>query len=468
MKGTRLLWMMGLIIGMTGYSWGVQAADLPPPSRQVLSNQFTKDKVAATDINGQLSIAKAEMAVRQQENNDAKQRFLMKQKLQSDDPTISTEKERAAFIASYQALKNAQNKTKRLTLQLKSKQAKVAMDQAQLSAMNRKQKALREKNLRQEIEKIQTVHARGESGCSENMSIGQCKDAALTDAKRRAAEQAVSMIESDTQVKDFVVQSDRVRSRLHAIVKNVKVLKHGFVGGGVGYFYEIEASVQGQYVPDESTTLTMDTQNGAPVAPLLNSSAFALTVKRTPSYAKVSIQNIKPRYHDGILLEPGRYKVRVKATGYKTFHRWIELSDRDKTLKVTLIRQQAVDRIPARRQSAHRQSARISRKKCGSKGQRYLDKAAVTFNHRKKMGYLKLALQYCPQSPMVDVAVGEALMEHKPSGYLPRAQHMFERALRLDPQNISAKEGLQDVKQRKTSQAQTQKMMGNIIGAFFR
>ena len=45
---------------------------------------------------------------------------------------------------------------------------------------------------------------------------------------------------------------------------------------------------------------------------------FSLTVKRTPSYARVKITNIKPTYHDGIKLKRGRYNIEISAKGYKT------------------------------------------------------------------------------------------------------------------------------------------------------
>jgi len=45
---------------------------------------------------------------------------------------------------------------------------------------------------------------------------------------------------------------------------------------------------------------------------------YSLTIKPTPSNAKVSIANIKSIYRDGMKLEEGIYRIKVKAEGYKT------------------------------------------------------------------------------------------------------------------------------------------------------
>ncbi|GAA5523472.1 serine/threonine-protein kinase PknD [Microbulbifer aestuariivivens] len=63
-----------------------------------------------------------------------------------------------------------------------------------------------------------------------------------------------------------------------------------------------------------------------------------LSVKTQPSSARVRIMNIAPRYRDGMTLEPGRYDVEVSKPGYRSYRRWITLSDSDVTLQVTLKR----------------------------------------------------------------------------------------------------------------------------------
>jgi hypothetical protein len=55
---------------------------------------------------------------------------------------------------------------------------------------------------------------------------------------------------------------------------------------------------------------------------------YALTVETTPSDSTIKILNIKPRYHPGILLSPGRYHLSVEKTGYRTLFQWIQLQIR--------------------------------------------------------------------------------------------------------------------------------------------
>lgn len=63
---------------------------------------------------------------------------------------------------------------------------------------------------------------------------------------------------------------------------------------------------------------------------------FALKVDTQPLSAKVQILNIKPRYYPGIQLIPGRYHVRVKATGYDTKEEWLEITNEPLTALINL------------------------------------------------------------------------------------------------------------------------------------
>ncbi len=67
--------------------------------------------------------------------------------------------------------------------------------------------------------------------------------------------------------------------------------------------------------------------------------AGTLTVKPDPKDARVRILNIRPRYHDGIELKPGRYLIEVSKPGYRTVKRWIRLSPKeDKEIYVELVK----------------------------------------------------------------------------------------------------------------------------------
>jgi len=62
---------------------------------------------------------------------------------------------------------------------------------------------------------------------------------------------------------------------------------------------------------------------------------YSLTINSIPSDAKVYITNIKPRYRDGIELEEGKYKIKVKKRGYETKLFNVDLN-RDKDIDIAL------------------------------------------------------------------------------------------------------------------------------------
>jgi serine/threonine-protein kinase PpkA len=62
-----------------------------------------------------------------------------------------------------------------------------------------------------------------------------------------------------------------------------------------------------------------------------------LYVRPEPEDARVRIMNIKPPYHDGIELSPGRYEIEVSAEGHDSKTQWIRLaSGEDRHLSVEL------------------------------------------------------------------------------------------------------------------------------------
>jgi hypothetical protein len=62
---------------------------------------------------------------------------------------------------------------------------------------------------------------------------------------------------------------------------------------------------------------------------------YSLTVNTTPSNAQVTITNITPKYKDGILLEAGKYKLKIKAEGYYSKEGQVELKS-DLSISVAL------------------------------------------------------------------------------------------------------------------------------------
>lgn len=63
---------------------------------------------------------------------------------------------------------------------------------------------------------------------------------------------------------------------------------------------------------------------------------FQLAVNAAPIEAKVRILNIRETYYPGIPLLPGRYHIEVSSNGYDRYTEWIELTDKDQELSVSL------------------------------------------------------------------------------------------------------------------------------------
>jgi TPR repeat protein len=65
---------------------------------------------------------------------------------------------------------------------------------------------------------------------------------------------------------------------------------------------------------------------------------YALTVNATPADSRIRIMNISPSYQPGIALKPGRYEINVTRSGYQSKTIWIEITDSDVTIEITLNR----------------------------------------------------------------------------------------------------------------------------------
>ena len=73
------------------------------------------------------------------------------------------------------------------------------------------------------------------------------------------------------------------------------------------------------------------------LSPNANRERYALTVDVSPSEARVRIMNIKPKYHDGILLKPDNYHLRVDKNGFETWDKWITMEKQEQSITVSLL-----------------------------------------------------------------------------------------------------------------------------------
>jgi hypothetical protein len=79
---------------------------------------------------------------------------------------------------------------------------------------------------------------------------------------------------------------------------------------------------------------------------------FSLTVKTVPYDSTVKIMNIGPKYEPGIGLKPGKYDILVQRSGYKKWHKWINL-DSDTTLNVELQKKSEKPKKVSKKQSSY-------------------------------------------------------------------------------------------------------------------
>ena len=77
---------------------------------------------------------------------------------------------------------------------------------------------------------------------------------------------------------------------------------------------------------------------------------YRLFVDTEPESAKVRILNIKPKFHQGIMLNPGRYHIEVSANGYQTEMMWIKVKPGKK--RIVKISLKKMPQSPTKDQSA--------------------------------------------------------------------------------------------------------------------
>lgn len=94
------------------------------------------------------------------------------------------------------------------------------------------------------------VDVEGKACMGDDKSRKQTEQAAMADAKRSAAERAVTYLRSETQVKDFAVEKDLVAAYSNAAVKVVQELESSwYKDAATGECYRMK--IKAEVVPDE-------------------------------------------------------------------------------------------------------------------------------------------------------------------------------------------------------------------------
>ncbi|MEI6315471.1 MAG: DUF4384 domain-containing protein [Syntrophus sp. (in: bacteria)] len=149
------------------------------------------------------------------------------------------------------------------------------------------------------------VDVDGNACMGDDKSRKQTEQAAMADAKRSAAERAMTYLKSETQIKDFVVAKDLVNAYAQATVKVIQELEKSWVkDANSGDCYRIR--IKAEIVPDEKAM-----QKAAQKKDFADDPAAPL---------KVKLWTDKQEY------KPGE-KIKIYLKGNKPFHARILYKD---------------------------------------------------------------------------------------------------------------------------------------------
>ena len=68
-----------------------------------------------------------------------------------------------------------------------------------------------------------------------------------------------------------------------------------------------------------------------------------------PKNSRIRVLNIRPKFYQGMALDPGKYHIEISAPEYEMKKTWIEVAaGEDKQLKISLIKVKATDAVGPR------------------------------------------------------------------------------------------------------------------------
>ena len=147
-----------------------------------------------------------------------------------------------------------------------------------------------------------------------------------------------------------------------------------------------------------------------------------LFVNTEPENARVRILNIKPRFYQGMDLNPGEYHIEISASGYKTKKGWVELTaGEDEIISVQL---EPIDLKETQTIEGSDVLALINQAKNLQKSDKHLEAIKI----------LDKAIELYPKNSWVYTNRGNAYFNLKQ--YIKAIQN-YDKAIELDPKNAS-------------------------------
>ena len=121
----------------------------------------------------------------------------------------------------------------------------------------------------------------------------------------------------------------------NATIKNLSIKpKYSYLSKLKKGDYQIQVSLSGYKTKTFWVRLTKDTTKYTRLEKIYDGK-YSVHIQVNPIDANIQILNIKPKFHQGMRLKPGRYDLRVSKQGYITDNTYFEISS-DSSYSITL------------------------------------------------------------------------------------------------------------------------------------
>ena len=308
--------------------------------------QWSEARRKVEELEGAVGAHEGQASSHQLKLAQHREKLKRKQDQMLQDPSISLEPERTRFKEAWQAAKQSEEELTRLkekvtVAQLDGQVLETRVEDTgrALDTLKQQLAQLRLQTVYRRIEQPEEIRARGEYRCRRHMSMAQCKQAALEEAKRDAVDKGTERLHSALADFQGIPQArlETLRQRSEMMILDYEVLNDDWVNK-TNYFYQILAVVQGKVPPELRPQFDDNTSQGGVSlqAATPEPQTYKLTVRSVPQDSMVRLLGIETPYRLGMALAPGEYTLEVKRAGYYSHKQTVEIRDADVTIDVIL------------------------------------------------------------------------------------------------------------------------------------